>query len=129
MSSQQPQSTSTITVLIVGGGVAGLSLANALEKADFNIEYRILESRDTIAPQVGASIGLAPNGCRILDQLGCYEDIESLLEPVKSIGLHDHNGNDLIMDMGGRSDAFSLIESRYVVHNHQHSVLAHLRLK
>ncbi|KAJ9417961.1 hypothetical protein QL093DRAFT_2565917 [Fusarium oxysporum] len=50
-------------VMIAGGGVAGLTLANALEKA--GIDYVLLERRDTIAPQVGASIGIGPNGCRV----------------------------------------------------------------
>ncbi|KAF4811553.1 FAD-dependent monooxygenase andE [Colletotrichum siamense] len=60
-----------IKIIIVGGSVAGLSLANMLEK--FDIDYMILEAYSLIAPQVGASIGLLPNGLRILDQLGCYE--------------------------------------------------------
>ncbi|KAJ0310237.1 hypothetical protein Brms1b_008831 [Colletotrichum noveboracense] len=42
-----------------------------LEK--FDIDYVVLEAYPDIAPQVGASIGLLPNGLRILDQLGCYE--------------------------------------------------------
>ncbi|KAF7557539.1 hypothetical protein G7Z17_g531 [Cylindrodendrum hubeiense] len=58
-------------IIIVGGSVAGLSLANMLEKS--NIDYILLEGYPEIAPQVGASIGLLPNGLRILDQLGCYE--------------------------------------------------------
>ncbi|KPM36548.1 hypothetical protein AK830_g10022 [Neonectria ditissima] len=58
-------------IIIVGGSVAGLSLANMLEKA--GIDYVLLEGYSEIAPQVGASIGLLPNGLRILDQLGCYE--------------------------------------------------------
>lgn len=53
------------------GSVASLSLANMLEK--FDIDYVVLEAYPDIAPQVGASIGLLPNGLRILDQLGCYE--------------------------------------------------------
>ncbi|KAJ5192502.1 hypothetical protein N7449_008644 [Penicillium cf. viridicatum] len=55
-------------VVIVGGSVAGLSLANMLETV--NIDYVILEAHEEIAPQVGASIRLMPNGLRILDQLG-----------------------------------------------------------
>ncbi|KAJ3938327.1 uncharacterized protein N0V96_011572 [Colletotrichum fioriniae] len=61
----------TFKIVIVGGSVAGLALANMLEK--FNIGYVVLEAYPEIAPQVGASIGLLPNGLRILDQLGCYE--------------------------------------------------------
>ncbi|OLN86855.1 FAD-dependent urate hydroxylase 4 [Colletotrichum chlorophyti] len=63
-------------VVIVGGSVAGLSLANMLERLD--IDYILLEAYPNIAPQVGASIGLLPNGFRILDQLGCYEPIRDI---------------------------------------------------
>lgn len=63
-------------VVIVGGGVAGLALANMLEK--FDIDYIILEAHGDIAPAVGASIGLFPNGLRILDQIGCYETVLEL---------------------------------------------------
>lgn len=60
-------------VIIVGGGVAGLTLANCLQQA--NINYVLLEARSAIAPQVGASIGIFPNGCRIFDQLGVFDKI------------------------------------------------------
>ncbi|CZR39188.1 uncharacterized protein FPRO_05620 [Fusarium proliferatum ET1] len=66
------------TVIIAGGGISGLSLANMLEKA--GIRYVLLESHDEIAPQVGASIGLQPSGLRILDQLGCADDLMSLVD-------------------------------------------------
>ena len=58
-------------VLIVGGSITGLSLAIMLERN--NIAFLVLEAYPEIAPQAGASIGLQPNGLRILDQLGCYE--------------------------------------------------------
>ena len=60
---------SKFQVIIVGGGVAGLLLANALEKAEVN--YVLLEGKSEFAPAVGASIALGANGNRILDQLGC----------------------------------------------------------
>ncbi|KAJ5295636.1 hypothetical protein N7508_010457 [Penicillium antarcticum] len=60
-------------VVIAGGSVAGLALALMLEKN--GIDFVVLEGYGSIAPQVGASIGLLPNGLRILDQLGCYEDV------------------------------------------------------
>ncbi|CAH0050902.1 unnamed protein product [Clonostachys solani] len=62
-------------VIIVGGGIAGLGLANMLEMA--GIDWVLLESHSEIAPQVGASIGLFPNGLRILDQMGVYEAIRA----------------------------------------------------
>ncbi|KAJ9608714.1 hypothetical protein H2200_006485 [Cladophialophora chaetospira] len=67
-------------VIIVGGGVGGLTLANALEKAQ--VDYLLLESKNQFAPVVGASIAMAPNGNRVLDQLGCYDVIEQHTEPL-----------------------------------------------
>ncbi|KAF4421743.1 Zeaxanthin epoxidase chloroplastic [Fusarium acutatum] len=49
-----------------------------LEKA--GIRFILLESHDEIAPQVGASIGLQSSGLRILDQLGCAEELISLID-------------------------------------------------
>lgn len=63
-------------VIIVGGGIAGLTLAIMLEK--FDIEFVLLEAHDEIAPLVGASIGLMPNGFLILDQIGCYEPVKAV---------------------------------------------------
>ncbi|KAF1850137.1 FAD/NAD(P)-binding domain-containing protein [Cucurbitaria berberidis CBS 394.84] len=65
-------------ILIAGGSVAGLALANSLEKT--GIDYLVLEQWHEIAPDVGASIGIFPNGLRILDQLGCYDAITALNE-------------------------------------------------
>ncbi|KAF5023417.1 hypothetical protein F66182_4517 [Fusarium sp. NRRL 66182] len=71
-------SKSQRTVLISGGGIAGLTLANMLES--FGQKYIILEAHGEIAPQVGASIGLHPNGLRILDQIGCADEIVAQIE-------------------------------------------------
>ncbi|PSN72628.1 FAD/NAD(P)-binding domain-containing protein [Corynespora cassiicola Philippines] len=65
------------TVLIAGGSVAGLALANMLEQTGIN--YLVLEKYSKIAPDLGASIGIFPNGCRILDQLGCYDALIALV--------------------------------------------------
>ncbi|KAK3987578.1 hypothetical protein QBC44DRAFT_399988 [Cladorrhinum sp. PSN332] len=67
-------SKSKFKVIIVGGGIAGLTLAKSLELLD--IDYVLLESHRDIAPAVGASIGLQANGLRILDQIGCYDAIK-----------------------------------------------------
>ncbi|KAE8445117.1 hypothetical protein EG329_013719 [Mollisiaceae sp. DMI_Dod_QoI] len=63
--------------IIVGGSVAGLTLAHSFERA--NIDYVLLEARDTISPQLGASIVIMPNGARILDQMGLYEEMKNTI--------------------------------------------------
>ncbi|KAB8228065.1 uncharacterized protein BDW43DRAFT_323334 [Aspergillus alliaceus] len=62
-----------------------------LEK--FDIDFVILEGYSQIAPPVGASIGLFPNGLRILDQLGCYETIQGLFsQKLEKAHSRDKNG-------------------------------------
>ncbi|KAF4438475.1 FAD binding domain [Fusarium albosuccineum] len=68
----------TLKLIIVGASITGLSLANMIEELSLDIEFVVLEAYPRIAPQVGASIGLLPNGLRILDQLGCYGRIRSI---------------------------------------------------
>ncbi|KAK0370617.1 FAD binding domain-containing protein [Colletotrichum limetticola] len=80
------------TVLIAGGGIAGLTLANLLERVGIN--YLILEGYREMAPQVGASIGILPNGSRVLDQIGLYDEIRKLIdEPLYKMSLRDSKGN------------------------------------
>lgn len=40
----------------------------------------VLERHHDIAPQVGVSVGIMPNGARILDQLGLFDAVESEIE-------------------------------------------------
>jgi 2-polyprenyl-6-methoxyphenol hydroxylase-like FAD-dependent oxidoreductase len=94
-------------VIIGGGGISGLTLANALEKA--KIDYVLLEGRDSIAPQVGASIGIFANGGRILDQLGCYEKLEEQTVPLNMYHNRYENGTLIYT-----SDTAPLTTKRYV---------------
>ncbi|KAM0351752.1 hypothetical protein ACHAPU_002264 [Fusarium lateritium] len=82
------------TVIIVGGSVAALSLANMLEKA--GIRYIILEAYAEIAPQVGASICLQANGLRILDQLDCADKLISFVDrPMYDSWVRNYDGSVL----------------------------------
>lgn len=70
-------------VIIVGGSVAGLTLAHALDSA--HIDYIILEARNSIAPPLGATIVIHPNGARILDQMGIYEPLRKIMIPLNQV--------------------------------------------
>ncbi|KAL4864587.1 hypothetical protein BDV12DRAFT_201015 [Aspergillus spectabilis] len=72
--------SSNFRVIIVGGSIAGLTLSHCLNAA--GIDNIVLEKHSEIASQVGASIGVLPNGARILDQLGLFDRIEKLIEPL-----------------------------------------------
>jgi FAD dependent monooxygenase len=77
-------------VIIVGGSIAGLTLAHCLDRAQ--IDYVILERRAEVAPQEGASLGIMPNGARILQQLGLYSKLEELIHPLKEAHLNYPDG-------------------------------------
>ncbi|KAK4149313.1 hypothetical protein C8A00DRAFT_38093 [Chaetomidium leptoderma] len=77
-------------VAIAGGGIAGVTLALMLEK--LNINYILLEARDTLESDRGAGIGLQPNGFRILDQLGLLEEIEQAVVALRKWFSYDSEG-------------------------------------
>ncbi|KAF7549510.1 hypothetical protein G7Z17_g6330 [Cylindrodendrum hubeiense] len=93
---------SEFKVIIAGGSITGLTLANMLEL--YNIDFIVLESYPDIAPQVGASIGILPHGNRILDQLGVYQKILDLCPPLDSFHFRDQTGN-IICEFRGMNHA------------------------
>ncbi|VUC31552.1 unnamed protein product [Clonostachys rosea] len=101
-------SESKFKVLIVGGSVTGLTLANMLERA--GIDYLVLEGYKEIAPQVGASIGLVANGLRILDQLGCSQDLIDLVDmPLDNMFMRNADGSVIIH----QQNSVELFEERH----------------
>jgi len=66
--------TPRLKAIIVGGSVAGLTLAHIFDSTGI-IDYILLEGRDNVAPPLGATIIIMPNGARILDQLGIYNSM------------------------------------------------------
>jgi 2-polyprenyl-6-methoxyphenol hydroxylase-like FAD-dependent oxidoreductase len=93
-------------VIIVGGSVAGLTLAHCLRKN--KIDFTILEANEEIAPQVGASIGILPNGARILDQLGLFDDVLAAVEPLRHSSFWRDSGSQITS-----SDTPKIIAERY----------------
>ena len=94
-------------IVIVGGGLAGLTLASALEKMD--IDFVLLEARARFDPQVGASVGLNAAGMRILDQLGAAREIISHTAPIKVSKVHRRDGK-LVMPP---AFTFPILKARY----------------
>ena len=72
--------TKPFKVVVVGGGIAGLAMSHALQLAQ--IDHVVLEAYPHIHSHVGASIGLWPNGIRVLDQMGCWDDIKGHCSPM-----------------------------------------------
>ncbi|KAG9072966.1 hypothetical protein KI688_000747 [Linnemannia hyalina] len=73
------------TVMIVGAGLGGLTLAILLQRA--GIEYQVFEKTPEIRP-FGSAIALGPNILPLLTQLGLYEEFMAISKPVNHITIH-----------------------------------------
>ena len=65
----------TVNVVVVGGGIGGLSMALALRRAGLTV--RVLEQAPEFG-EVGAGLQIAPNGTRILRSWGLLDEVVSL---------------------------------------------------
>ncbi|KAF9116084.1 hypothetical protein BGW39_002834, partial [Mortierella sp. 14UC] len=73
------------TVIIVGAGLAGLTLAILLETA--NIEYLVFEKAAEVKP-LGSTIAMGPNVMPLFTQLGLYDDFVAISKPINHITIH-----------------------------------------
>ncbi|KAK6840289.1 FAD binding domain-containing protein [Apiospora arundinis] len=76
--------------IVVGGGPVGLTLAHTLAQA--NIEFELLEARDTVFAEEGASIILYPGAWRIYAQLGILDAAREVSFPMKSARIVSWDG-------------------------------------
>jgi len=76
-------------ILIVGGGIAGLSVATALHRQGRTPE---LVERSTTWPAVGAGINLPANGVRVLRALGVGDAVDRTATVIRRWGFFDQQG-------------------------------------
>ncbi|PNP78930.1 hypothetical protein FNYG_07795 [Fusarium nygamai] len=69
-----PSNIKTNGVAIIGAGLGGTALALALHRQ--SISCRIFEARAADSDILSSGVTLAPNGCRILDELGTLSRLE-----------------------------------------------------
>ncbi len=83
-------------ILIIGGGIAGLTTALALQQ--HNIDYRIFEAVPEIKT-VGAGITLAGNAMRVLKRIGIAEAVKAKGHLISSMIIEDEKGKRIsVMD-------------------------------
>lgn len=78
---------------IVGGGVAGLSMAIAL--ANLNKDFRVFEQAPALRG-IGAGLGLAANAMQAFEYLGLREEVEEIGFYTGTYEVLDHQGRVLI---------------------------------
>jgi len=76
-------------ILIVGGGIAGLSLAIALHRQGYSPE---LVERSRAWSAIGAGIITPANGVRVLRALGVGEAIDQTAAVIRRFGFFDQRG-------------------------------------
>jgi 2-polyprenyl-6-methoxyphenol hydroxylase-like FAD-dependent oxidoreductase len=88
-----------VPILIIGGGIGGMTAALALARAGFPV--RVVE-RSAEFGEIGAGIQLAPNALRILDGLGVLPDLTALgVHPRHLVLMHADTGRHLTtVDLG-----------------------------
>lgn len=111
----------TEKVLIIGGGIGGLTLGLALQKA--KIPFEIFERAPELK-EVGAGVGLWTNAVKVFDHLGIGDKIRAIGQPLQLAELGNEMGRILsrtnISKITDEMDA-----ACYVVHRAElHAVLA-----
>jgi len=88
--------TAKFKAIIVGGGPTGLIMAHALARA--NIDWVLIERRDSVPFRTGAALLLLPQGVRILDQLGILQQGQQIGSKLGSF-IHTDSYGDVIRDV------------------------------
>ena len=92
-----------MTVLIAGGGIAGLTMA--LTCHEIGVPVRVLESVRSIAP-LGVGINLQPNAIRELFDLGFADDLDQIGIEATEWALVGRGGNDVWSEDRGRAAGY-----------------------
>ena len=81
-----------MTILIAGGGIAGLSLGLTLHQ--IGLPFRIYESADQIRP-LGVGINLQPNAVRELYDLGLESELAKIGVKTRKLAFYSKLGNPI----------------------------------
>lgn len=84
--------TASRRVAVVGGGIAGLAVAYALDRHD--IEVTVFESRTTLS-DAGLAVNLPGNAIRALDGLGLSAELSEVGSPVRRREYRNEQGRIL----------------------------------
>jgi 2-polyprenyl-6-methoxyphenol hydroxylase-like FAD-dependent oxidoreductase len=112
-----------MTVLIAGGGIAGLTLA--LTCHQIGVPCRVFESAATLRP-LGVGINLQPNAVRELFDLGLEHDLAAIGVETREYGFFSKLGREIWTEPRGRLAGYRW--PQYSVHRGKLQMLLYRRL-
>jgi 2-polyprenyl-6-methoxyphenol hydroxylase-like FAD-dependent oxidoreductase len=92
-----------MAVLIIGGGIAGLTTALSLHQ--IGIECRVFESVDTIEP-LGVGINTLPHAVRELFELGLHDKLAATAIPTAELAYYSAHGQRIWSEPRGEAAGY-----------------------
>ena len=96
----------SVLVLVVGGGIGGLTAALALHRGGF--DARIYE-QTSVLRELGAGVAISPNAVKVLHHLGLADSLRSIAVVPQSLDTRDWQSGALL----GRVPLANAAESRW----------------
>lgn len=112
-----------MTVLIAGGGIAGLSLGLTLH--EIGVPFRIFEAVDTVKP-LGVGINLQPNAVRELINLDLETELSAIGVRTRQYGFYSKLGKTIWEEPRGTSAGYAW--PQYSVHRGELQVMLYQAL-
>jgi len=109
---------SGLDVIIVGGGIGGLTTALALHR--FGISARVFESVDQMSP-LGVGINIQPNGVRELTELGLGDRLAETGIPTAELAYFNKHGQLIWKEPRGLASGYRW--PQYSIHRGELQVL------
>ena len=82
------------SVAIIGGGIGGLTAANALKRTGLSVS--LYERSPYFIPTAGAGFGMQPNGQISLASIGFTDQVKNLIQPFLNWQIIDDNGKTIV---------------------------------
>ncbi len=92
-----------MTVLIIGGGIAGLTTALSLHQ--IGVDCRVFEAVDTIEP-LGVGINTLPHAVRELCELGLRAELAATAIPTASLAYYSRHGQRIWAEPRGEAAGY-----------------------